>query len=850
LTEKGVVTGPARRFLPLVLALLALAVPALWPGQATAARQVLVLNSYHPGYKWSDDLLHALETALRRDDPETVIRVEHLDTKLNTDPAYLDTVPDCLSRKYAVFRPDLIVASDDSAFNLMLRHGESIFGDVPTVFCGVNAGTLPPLPPWMTGVREYVDMLSTLKLMRNLQPDMREIVVIADRTTTSRSALQNLLAIVPGDLRVRVLDDLPLKDLEREVAALGPGTGLLFLIYFRDREGRGYEYGEVLSALSRVSPVPIFGAWNFLMGHGLFGGFLTSGYAQGRIAGEMGLRILAGEKPADIPVTMDNVVNLEIDVQQMERFGISPVHLPKEAHFFNAGAGSRRDVLILHSYNSGFKWTDDIMRGMAESLDARASDTELHVEWMDTKRHPESEFNFLTYRLLGEKYRFTDFSVVLTSDDNAFNFARQNRKVLFGDAPIVFCGVNYLENPEDMAAENITGVLESYDIAATVQAAARLVPAARRLYVINDASPTGLGNLRRFEEVRELLPQHLQVEMLQNMSMTRLLQRLPDLPPDSVVLLMSMNRDRDGNIFTYAESCEMIVSACPVPVFSFWDFYLGSGTVGGMVTSGYHQGLTAGAMARDILEGGHARDHAVVTRSPNAFMFDAAVLDRFGLDRGRLPQGAILINNEDDSTKYRRAMRIVFALTGLIVALLVFFALIYRRQRRKRQLLEERARMDMLTGACTRDAFERDAAKLIDSSTERKERFMLCYLDVDRLKDVNDTHGHHHGDAYLQAVVAALRSSMRSSDEIYRIGGDEFVLVFPGCGPDEVGRIWDKAQERIDALNSEGTHPFPLSFTYGCAPFDPESPTDLDSLMREADQSMYRRKNGNVRHRG
>jgi diguanylate cyclase (GGDEF)-like protein len=91
---------------------------------------------------------------------------------------------------------------------------------------------------------------------------------------------------------------------------------------------------------------------------------------------------------------------------------------------------------------------------------------------------------------------------------------------------------------------------------------------------------------------------------------------------------------------------------------------------------------------------------------------------------------------------------------------------------------------------------------------------------------------------------------MRSSDEIYRIGGDEFVLVFPGCGPEEVGWIWDKAQERIDALNSESTHPFSLSFTYGCAPFDPESPTDLDSLMREADQSMYRRKNGNVRHRG
>ena len=817
-------------------------VPVLRPQPALAARQVLVLNSYHPGYRWADDLLHALEATLYSFDPETVIRVEHLDTKLNADPQYIRSIPDCLRRKYAFFRPDLVVAFDDSAFNVMLRHGESIFKGVPTVFCGVNASPLPPLPPWMTGVREYVDLQSTLKLMRSLQPDMRELVVVSDRTETGQTILDDLLPIAPRDLKLRVLDDLPLEELEKEVAALGPGSGLLFLIYFRDREGRVYEHGEAVAALSRVSPVPVFGAWNFLLGHGLFGGFLTSGYAQGRIAGEMGIRILSGEKPSDIPVTMDNVVNLEIDVQQMERFDIAPVQLPAETHFFNSGAGSRRDILILHSYNSGFKWTDDIMRGMTESLGEATRDVELHVEWMDTKRHPHPEFTFLNYQLLREKYRFTDFSVVLTSDDNAFNFARQNRKGLFRNAPIVFCGVNFLDDPKTMAAEDITGVLESYDIAATVQAAARLVPEARRLYVINDATPTGLGNLRRFKEIRDRLPKSLDVEMLQNMSMTRLLQRLPDLPPDSIVLLMSMNRDRDGNAFTYAESCEMIVGACPVPVFSFWDFYLGSGTVGGMVTSGYHQGLAAGAMARDILEGGSARDHEVVTKSPNAFMFDATVLDRFGLDRSRLPQGAVLINDVKDSGSYDRAMRIVFVLTGLIVALLASFAFFYRLQRRKRKLLELRARTDPLTGACTRDAFERETGSLIEKAAERGERFMLCYLDVDKLKHVNDTHGHHHGDAYLQSVVAALRSSMRTSDEIYRVGGDEFVLIFPGCGPEEVRRIWDKAQERIDAQNSEGTHPFLMSFTYGCAPFDPAAPLDLDSLLRAADESMYTRK--------
>ncbi len=842
MTEKRLPKCPAGFLFPLFLAALTLLAPTLWPQTASAARQVLVLNSYHPGYRWADDMLHALKTTLYRFDPETVIRVEHLDTKLNVDPQYIRSIPDCLNRKYAFFRPDLVVAFDDSAFNLMLRHGERIFKGVPTVFCGVNLSPLPPLPSWMTGVREYVDMQSTLKLMRSLQPDMRELVVISDRTATGQTILNDLLPIVPPDLKLRVLDDLPLKELEKEVAALGPGSGLLFLIYFRDREGRVYEHGEAVAALSRVSPVPIFGTWNFLLGHGLFGGFLTSGYAQGRIAGEMGIRILSGAKPADIPVTMDNVVNLEIDVQQMERFGIAPVQLPAETNFFNSGSGSRRDILILHSYNPGFKWTDDIMRGMTESLGGAARGTEMHVEWMDTKRHPEPEFNFLNYQLFQEKYRFTDFSVILTSDDNAFNFARQNRKGLFNDAPIVFCGVNFLDNPEAMSAENITGVLESYDIAATVRAGARLVPGAKRLYVINDATPTGLGNLRRFTQIRERLPKGLEVEMLQNMSMTRLLQRLPDLPPDSIVLLMSMNRDRDGNAFTYAESCAMIVEACPVPVFSFWDFYLGSGTVGGMVTSGYHQGLAAGAMARDILAGGSARDLEVITKSPNAFMFDARVLDRFGLDRSRLPQGAVLINDEEDAGRYDRAMRTVFVLTGLIVVMLAAFALFYRLQRRKGKLLEHRARTDPLTGASTRDAFKHETKNLIENTTKRGERFMLCYLDVDKLKHVNDTYGHHHGDAYLQAVVSALRSSMRTSDEIYRVGGDEFVLIFPGCGPEEVGRIWDKAQERINALNSEGTHPFLMSFTFGCASFDPASPLDLDSLLRAADESMYRRK--------
>lgn len=824
------------------MALLAgLLLAALGSSDALAARQVFILNSYHPDYKWSADIMHGLEATLHQYDPEVLIHVEHMDTKRNLDPVYLDSLPRFMELKYAFLRPDLVIAVDESAFFFILEHGQRIFPDAPVVFCGVNTTPLPPLPPNMTGVREYADMAATVQLMRRLQPGMRELLVIADRTVTGAAAVTELLGSVPRDLPVRVLDDLPLAGLVDAVRGLGPETGLLFLLYFKDREGGTYRAGEAIAAVSQASPVPVYGVWNFLMGHGLFGGYLTNGYEQGRVAGEMAGRILAGADPLDLPVTYDDGIQLEVDVRQMERFGITPDRLPFDSRFFNARSETEHEILILHSYHSGFQWTDDIHAGLLEAL-GQTGALEFHVEHMDTKRHPEPEFTYLNYLVLREKYRGTRFSVVLTSDDNAFNFARRYRQTLFDNAPIVFCGVNYLSDPDALAAESITGVLESYDIVSTVRAAARLLPEAAKLFVINDATPTGLGNHNRFEEVRHLLPDRLEIELLDNLSMTRLLERLAALPPDSLVLLMSFNRDRDGNTFSYEESGKRIVEASPVPVFSFWDFYLGSGTVGGMVTSGRHQGLAAGRLTRDILLGARAADLPIVTESPNAYIFDAAALQRHGLDPRLLPKGATLINDRPDQSGQTRLVRTIAVLTLVIALLLCLVVLVWRSQHRKRRALERSVRLDPLTGACTRSAFESEAPQLIRAAVEKNERFMLCYADVDKLKQVNDAYGHLHGDTYLRETVSVIRACVRAGDEIYRIGGDEFVLIFPGCGPDEVRRVWTEVRARLDAINASGRIPYVMGLAHGCAAFDPRNPQDVETLLRNADRSMYERK--------
>ncbi|NCC05977.1 MAG: hypothetical protein EOM37_18495, partial [Proteobacteria bacterium] len=316
---------PRRALHQAVLACLMLL--ALCPASAMAAKQVFILNSYHPDYKWSADIMHGLEATLHQHDPEVLIHVEHMDTKRNLDPEYLTNLPGFMELKYAFLRPDLIITVDESAFFFILEHGARIFPDTPVVFCGVNTNPLPPLPRNMTGVREYADLNTNVKLMRRLQPQMRKLMVIADKTATGVAAVAELRKVVPPDLPLQVLEDAPLSELMEQVKGIGPETGLLFLLYFQDRDGRVHGATEAISAISEASPVPVYGVWNFLMGHGLFGGYLTNGYEQGRIAGNMAGRILGGARPVDLPVTYDDGIQLEVDMRQMERFGITPDRL-------------------------------------------------------------------------------------------------------------------------------------------------------------------------------------------------------------------------------------------------------------------------------------------------------------------------------------------------------------------------------------------------------------------------------------------------------------------------------------------------------------------------------------------
>jgi diguanylate cyclase (GGDEF)-like protein len=124
---------------------------------------------------------------------------------------------------------------------------------------------------------------------------------------------------------------------------------------------------------------------------------------------------------------------------------------------------------------------------------------------------------------------------------------------------------------------------------------------------------------------------------------------------------------------------------------------------------------------------------------------------------------------------------------------------------------------------------------------QRDERSSLvCFIDLDGLKGINDTLGHVAGDRAIASFARVLRSTFRESDVLARLGGDEFVVMAVGSADAEAVRA--RLATEVAAFNAEGSAPFKLAASVGIARSSPSSPASIEALLQEADEKMYAEK--------
>jgi PAS domain S-box-containing protein len=329
-----------RALLPVALALSMSA--AILSAQAPARRfHVLVVDSYHQGFAWGEAQFAGIRDALTEGLGANAaeLSVFHLDDR--RFPQKRELTAAYFMALYGDHPLDLVVTTDNAAWDFMKESDWRLKRRIPLVFAGVNdfhddgrAGSL-----LMTGIAEnfLTGRAETIKAAIALLPEIKRILLILDTTATSL-AIRNEFMTIRGQFPGVIFDFVTEEDIDAQVklvAALRQGDILVPIGTHRDSSGTLISYEEAMERLSAACPVPSFGFIENRIGHGIVGGRILTGQDHGRSAGELALAVLRGAVPASLQPVMDNPGRFFFDHRQLSRFHLSEAKLPPGSVLIN-----------------------------------------------------------------------------------------------------------------------------------------------------------------------------------------------------------------------------------------------------------------------------------------------------------------------------------------------------------------------------------------------------------------------------------------------------------------------------------------------------------------------------------
>ena len=296
-----------------------------------SSKEVLLIHSYHKGYIWTDDISQTIEKNFKplKDVELTTV---YMDTKRIDTPEYLSSLAKLYKQQFEDRKFDLIIISDNNAFDFMIKYHDYLFKDVPVVFCGINNFDKVLLHEndmknYMTGVAEEVDVQKNIELISKLHPNLKNLLIINDKSATGNAVKRDLNPIIEKyqkRFNIDYTDNLEINNLKEKVSNLDPNNSvILFVLLFKDTTGKYFTYKQSFQEVKKVSQVPIYGLWDFYLNDGIVGGLLTSAVAQGEAVSKMALKILNGKKPTEIPILEKSPNVYMFDYNELKKFNIN-----------------------------------------------------------------------------------------------------------------------------------------------------------------------------------------------------------------------------------------------------------------------------------------------------------------------------------------------------------------------------------------------------------------------------------------------------------------------------------------------------------------------------------------------
>ncbi len=308
--------------------------------EANDHRSILVLHSYHKGQHWNDEITKGIESVFKKNGQNIELIFEYMDTKRIYGSSYLEILYQLFNYKYRNKKIDVIISSDDHAFNFLLKNSNTLFPEIPIVFCGVNRFDEVSLVgrKWFTGVVESTDLEKTIEIALHLHPKTKTIFVLVDKTVSGMAHRRQIEDIIPHFDKIvtfDLLEDVELSFIKTKLNDLPENSIVLWMNLFSDMNKNPISLDDGSMLLTKYCDVPSYSLWDNRLDKGIVGGKLISGYDQGKTAAMIAWRILQGEKVEDIPIVYKSPNPFKFDYNQLSRFDIEFSELPAEGIVIN-----------------------------------------------------------------------------------------------------------------------------------------------------------------------------------------------------------------------------------------------------------------------------------------------------------------------------------------------------------------------------------------------------------------------------------------------------------------------------------------------------------------------------------
>ncbi|MCW5551406.1 MAG: hypothetical protein KIS67_04485 [Verrucomicrobiae bacterium] len=301
---------------------------------AATPKRVLILDSFGRDVAPFSIGVSAFRTTLARelDQPVDIYEVP-LDMARFPNPGFEKPLADFLEQRFAGSPVDLVVPVGAPAVSFAAQHRERLFAETPILFMGADPRRVPPdaLKTDATLVTVRADLPGVIEDILQLQPATTNIVFVCGVSPLEKfwaGEFRREWQTFTNRLGFSWLDNLSLQQMQERVHQLPPRSFIVINLLLMDADRVPYDGYEAFEAIHRAANAPVFGCFTSQLGRGAIGGRLYQDVKVGMLAAQAAIRILRGERAADIPPEIIGPSPPTYDWRELTRWGISLDRLP------------------------------------------------------------------------------------------------------------------------------------------------------------------------------------------------------------------------------------------------------------------------------------------------------------------------------------------------------------------------------------------------------------------------------------------------------------------------------------------------------------------------------------------